>query len=267
MHLIDTHTHLATETYKKILTQTLEKSRQAGVTQWITIGTDLKDSQAGIELSSQIDDMFCSVGIHPHEASQQTSEYLDHLTAMIASPKVCAIGEIGLDYHYDFSEPKIQKKIFAEQLQMAQNTSLPIVIHCREAIDDCLSILREWNQPERPVVFHCFSSGKKVVRSVLDQGYWLSFTGTITFKNALENQQAAQYVPLDRVMLETDCPYLSPAPMRKIKPNEPALLVHTAQKFADLHNKSIEEIAETTTYNSRYFYKLDKLKLHQKKDT
>ena len=259
MHLTDTHTHLATETYKEILTQTLEKSRQAGVTQWIAIGTDLQDSQAGINLSRQIDDMFCTVGIHPHEAARQPSDYLDQLAKLATQPKVCAIGEIGLDYHYNFSDPKIQQKVFTEQLQMSQNTSLPIVMHCREAIDDCLSILREWNQPEKPVVFHCFSSDKKDAKSVLDQGYWISFTGTITFKNTLENQQAAQYVPLDRVMLETDCPYLSPAPMRKIKPNEPALLVHTAQKFADLHNKSFEEIAETTTCNSRYFYKLDEL--------
>jgi len=259
MHLIDTHTHLAGDTYTEILTQTLEKSRQAGVTQWITIGTDLQDSQSGINLCSQIDHMFCSVGIHPHEAAKQPHDYLDQLAKLATQPKVCAIGEIGLDYHYNFSEPEIQKRIFSEQLEVARSTKLPIVIHCREAVSDCLAILSQWNQPEASVVFHCFSSDKNDAKAILDQGYWLSFTGTITFKNAIKNQQAAQYVPLDRVMLETDCPYLSPAPMRKIKPNEPALLVHTAQKFADLRDKSIGQIAETATYNSRYFYKLDKL--------
>lgn len=258
MPLIDTHTHLATSTYTDILPQTLEKSRQAGVTQWITIGTDLQDSQAGITLCGQIDDMFCSVGIHPHEAAKQPNDYIAQLTRLATQPKVCAIGEIGLDYHYNFSEPEIQKRIFSEQLEIARTTKLPIVIHCREAIPDCLAILKEWNQPDARVVFHCFSSDKNEAKIILDQGYWLSFTGTITFKNTLENQQAAQYVPLDKVMLETDCPYLSPAPMRKIKPNEPALLVHTAQKLADLQNKTIEEITEITTNNSRRFFNLEK---------
>jgi len=257
MQLIDTHTHLATAPYNEILTQTLERSRQADVTQWITIGTNLKDSQRGIDLSSQIEDMFCSVGIHPHEAGEQPQYYLDQLASLAESPKVCAIGEIGLDYHYDFSDPKIQKRIFMDQLDMSRLTKLPIVIHCREAVSDCLAILKQWNQPEASVVFHCFTSDKKEAKAMLDQGHWISFTGTITFKNTLENQKAAQYVPLDRMMLETDCPYLSPAPMRKVKPNEPALLVHTADKLADLRGKTLEEIAETTTRNSRYFYKLD----------
>lgn len=257
MHLIDTHTHLATQAYADNLSQILDHSRAVNVKQWIAIGTDLQDSRAGIELAGGTDGMFCTVGIHPHEAARQPEDYIQVLTDLTNKPRVCAVGEIGLDYHYHFSEPKIQQQVFIEQLQMARGTALPIVIHCREAIDDCMSILSEWNQPDKPVVFHCFSSGKQDAKRLLDQGHWLSFTGTITFKNAQENQQAAQYAPLDRVMLETDCPYLSPAPMRKIKPNEPALLIHTAEKLAQLRGKSLEEIAEETSHNSRYFFKLD----------
>ena len=131
------------------------------------------------------------------------------------------------------------------------------MIHCREAVADCLAILDEWNQPNAYVVFHCFTGTLEEAKAILDRGLWLSFTGTITFKKSDENRSVAAYAPLDRVMLETDCPYLSPDPMRKIRPNEPSLLVHTARKFAELHDKTLEEIAKITTDNGRLFFKLD----------
>ncbi len=254
---IDTHTHLATTAYKDNLNEVLQRSREAGVNQWICIGTTLEDSQACIDLCKTQEKMTCSVGIHPHEAQKQPSDYISQLEHLSSQPKVCAYGEIGLDYHYDFSPRDIQQKVFEEQLPIAISKQLPIVIHCREAITDTLEILKDLKN-SHSVVFHCFSSDTKDAKAILDSGFWLSFTGTITFKKATENQKAAEYAPLDRIMLETDCPYLSPDPMRKIKPNEPALLVHTAQKLANLKRVSIEEISEVTMNNSRSFFQLDK---------
>ena len=261
MCLIDTHTHLATETYQENLAAVLDRSRQAGIDQWISIGTTVEDSKAGIELSSHIDGMSCTVGVHPHEAAKQLTDYHKELESIVSEDNVCAIGEIGLDYHYDFSPAAVQQKIFREQLDLADKTGKPVVIHCREAVSDCLAVLDEWNRPQHRVVFHCFTGTLTEAKEILERNMWLSFTGTITFRKAEENRQVAQYAPLDRVMLETDCPYLSPEPNRKIRVNEPAFLVHTAQKFAELRNTSFEKIAQITTKNSRLFFELDNLKL------
>lgn len=260
MRLIDTHTHLATETYQDNLTAVLDRSRQAGIDQWVSIGTTLEDSKAGIKLSSRIDGMACTVGVHPHEAAKQRTGYHEELESIVSEDNVCAIGEIGLDYHYDLSPAAIQQQVFREQLDIADKTGKPVVIHCREAVADCLAVLGEWNRPEHKVVFHCFTGTLIEAKKILERNMWLSFTGTITFRKADENRQVAQYAPLDRVMLETDCPYLSPEPNRSIRTNEPAFLVHTAQKFAQLRTTSFEEIAQMTRANSRSFFKLDNMK-------
>ena len=257
MQLIDTHTHLTDKAYHGRLNDVLERSRQAGVDQWVTIGTDLTDSVAVVELCAKYENMRGSVGVHPHEASKQKAGYIDKLYDLVGCKKVCAIGEIGLDYHYDFSDRTSQQRVFSEQLEVATETSLPVVIHCREAMDDSLAILDEWNRPDVPVVFHCFDGDLVQAESVLDRGFWLSFTGTVTFKKAVQIQEVARCVPLEHVMLETDCPYLSPEPQRKVRPNEPALMVHIAEKLAHLRDMPVEEIAEVTRRNSRSFFKLD----------
>ncbi len=255
----DTHTHLNGETYRETLEAVLDRSRAAGVVGWLAIGTDLADSFRGVKLAWQYEDFYCTVGIHPHEADKQSTDYMAKLQSLAQSQVACAIGEIGLDYHYDFSKPADQQRIFRDQLTLAAEVDKPVVIHCREAVADCLAILDEWDHPLDRVVFHCFTGTRAEAEAILDRGMWLSFTGTITFKKSLENQQIAQYVPLERVMLETDCPYLSPEPVRNTRPNEPALLAHTAAKFAELRGKRLEEIADQIYRNSCSFFNLDSI--------
>ena len=257
MRLIDTHTHLASSAYDGRVDAVLERSRQAGVDRWIAVGTGIDDSAAGIELCQAHEGLYCTVGVHPHEADKVDSSYLDHLRELSQRDSVCALGEMGLDYHYEFSRRPSQRRVFEEQLQLAGERALPVVVHCRGAFEDCLGILDAWDRPAPAVVFHCFSGDRSQARVVLDRGYFVSLTGTITFRNAGEAQAVAQYLPLDRVFLETDCPYLSPAPKRKTKPNEPALLVHTAAKLAELKGISMGEVAEVTRENSRCYYGID----------
>jgi len=254
MELIDTHAHLTDVGYNGLVEGLLERSRAAGVDRWITVGTDLADSSAAVALAGRYDGMFCTVGVHPHEAGKQQGGYVDELGELGAKEKVVAIGEVGLDYYYDFSPRDKQKHVFEEQLGLAKELGLPVVVHCRDAFDDCLGILNEWNCRGMSVVFHCFSGDKQLAKAVLDMGCFLSFTGTITFKKAETARQVVRYVPLERVMLETDCPYLSPEPRRKIRPNEPALLVHIADKLAEIKELSVEEIAQATGQNSRLFF-------------
>jgi TatD DNase family protein len=257
MQLIDSHTHLSYEPYQGKLADVLERARQAGVIECILAGTELADSRQGIELCGQFDSLHCTVGIHPHEADAAEKGYLEELQRLAAQPCVCAMGEMGLDYHYEFSKRPSQQKRFEEQLELAAKLKKPVVIHCREAFEDGLAILKNRDSADSGIVFHCFGGNKKEARAVLDLGCFISFTGTITFRNADSIQLVAGYVPLDRVFLETDCPYISPEPKRNVKPNEPALLVHTAAKLARLQQVGLEEIAQVTTHNCRYFFGLD----------
>ena len=257
MRLIDTHTHLAGKEYSDILEQVLTRAGQAGVDRWVAVGTNLEDSATGIELSRRYSGMYCSVGVHPHEAGKQSKAWLEELRYLAQDQKVSAIGEIGLDYYYEFSDRDSQKQVFTEQLALAGETALPAVVHCRDAIEDCLGILDEWGRDDVPIVFHCFSGGTSEAKLLIERGYFVSFTGVITFGNARETQKAAQYVPLEMTMLETDCPYLSPEPQRNIRPNEPALLIHTAEKLAQLRGENVEKIAEVTGQNSRLFFGID----------
>ena len=257
MELIDTHTHLAMPDYAGQVEQVLARARQAGVARCITVGTDLQDSQAAVDLAAQHGALACTVGIHPHEAAKAEPGYLDALKNLFAAHQsVCALGEIGLDYHYDFSKRPVQQRIFQQQLDLACQLGKPVVIHCREAFDDCLAILDDFDTAATGFVFHCFSGDRQLARAVLDRGGCLSFTGTITFNKSEPVQQAAQYTPWPSVLVETDCPYLSPEPKRNVKPNEPALVVHVAAKLAQLRNASLEETARITTENACRFFNL-----------
>ncbi len=255
MRLIDTHTHLVMGQYKGQLAPVLERSRQAGVDRWITIGTDLKDSAAGVAVCQEHEGLFCTVGVHPHEAAQVKAGYIEEMARLAES--ACAIGEIGLDYHYDNSPRKQQKQVFAELWELALEKDLPVVIHCRKGLEDCLSIMDQAGRRDTSVVFHCFTGNRAEARRLLDRGCFLSFTGVITFKDSKATQKAAQYAPADRIVLETDCPYLSPEPKRNVRPNEPALLVHIAEKLARLRGVNTEEIAQVTTENACKFFQLE----------
>ncbi len=256
MELIDTHCHLMMGDLAEQVEAVLERARQAKVTSWITIGTTLEDGQANIELAKEFDNLYCTVGIHPHEAGIQEAGWLQALKSQALNEKVVSLGEMGLDYYYDHSPRDVQQKVFAEQLELAKELKLPAVIHCRDAMEDCLGILKDFTRDDLPVVFHCYAGNLTETRTVLDRGYLVSFTGVITFKNAEKTREVARYVPLDRIMLETDAPFMSPVPKRNVKPNEPALMIHTAQKLAEIKETTLEHIAGLTTENAQTFFRL-----------
>lgn len=258
MELIDTHCHLTFEPLAGDVAGVVERSRAAGVGGWITVGTDLEDSRRAVELAGQYGNMYATVGIHPHEARSADAGTLEELKHLARREKVAAIGETGLDFHYNFSKQPDQRRVFAAHLEIAEELGLPVVVHSRNAFDETMEILDRSGRGLKGVVFHCFSGTAEQARLVLDRGYHISFTGVVTFKNAEVARQAALLVPLDRLMIETDCPYMSPEPVRKQKPNEPALMIHTARFLAQLKNVSPADLAEATTRTAIEFFHLTK---------
>ncbi len=257
--MIDTHCHLTFEQLAWEIDEVVQRSIAAGVTGWITVGTDSQENRKAVELAERFENMYAAVGVHPHEAKDFTGETIDELKQFAANEKVVAIGETGLDFHYNFSNESDQKRAFAAQLKVASEVNLPVVIHSREAFDDTMDILDQFIRLEsklRGVVFHCFSGTAEQATRILDYGFYISLTGVVTFKNAGEIRRAAEIVPTDRLMLETDCPYMSPEPMRKRKINEPALMIHTAQHVAEVKDMNPTDFAEAVTKTSRSFFGL-----------
>jgi TatD DNase family protein len=256
MELIDTHCHLTFEELAGDVEAVIARSRDSGVTGWITVGTDTQQNRKAIELAEKFQKMYAAVGIHPHDAKDATAEILTELKKLAQNEKVVAIGETGLDFHYNYSEPPDQKRVFAAQLKIAAELNLPVIVHCREAFDETIDILKDHANAVSKVVFHCFSGSAERAKIVLDKGFHISFTGVVTFKNAEKTRDAAKIVPLDRLMLETDCPYMSPEPMRKQKINEPALMIHTARCLAELKAMDLADFAKAVTGTSRAFFSL-----------
>jgi TatD DNase family protein len=255
MELIDTHCHLTFEGLAGDVAAVIERSKAAGVNGWITVGTDPQHNRKAIELAERFENMYAAIAIHPHDAKTVTADILKELRELAQHNKVVAIGETGLDYHYKFSSHEEQQKVFAEHLKMAAERNLPVIVHCREAFDETIEILEQFRDVKK-VVFHCFSGSGEQAKIVLDYGFYISFTGVVTFKNAEKTRRAAEVVPLDRLMVETDCPYMSPEPMRKQKINEPALMIHTARCLAELKGMDLADFAEAVTATSRVFFDL-----------
>jgi TatD DNase family protein len=260
MELIDTHCHLTFEQLADDVDSVIERSKAAGVTAWITVGTDNAENQKALELAGKFDGLYVAVGIHPHEAKNCTSDDIKQLRQFAQNEKVVAIGETGLDFHYDFSSPAEQIRLFAAHLQIAAESNLPVIIHSRKSFEDTLDILDRYGKGVRKVVFHCFGYLAQQAKIILEKGYYLSFTGQVTFKNAQKTREAAEIVPAEELMIETDCPYMSPEPMRKQKINEPALLIHTAKFLAELKKIGFEDFAQTVTSTSRAFFDLPQIK-------
>lgn len=256
MELIDTHCHLTFEPLVADVPALLERSQAAGVLSWITVGTHLEDSRKAVDLAGHYEHMYATVGIHPHDAKDADPAALEELKRLAQSERVVAVGETGLDYHYNYSDPADQRRVFVNHLGIARELDLPVVIHSREAFDETLAILDGHGDGLRGVVFHCFGGSAEQASQVLDRGYHISFTGVVTFKNAQATRDAASAVPLDRLMVETDCPYMSPEPVRKQRPNEPALMVHTARLLADLKGVDPDAFAEATTNTAAAFFGL-----------
>jgi TatD DNase family protein len=251
--MIDSHCHLDSSEFDEDRDAVIARAIEAGVDHMMAIGTGNgpPDLEAGVRLANQYEVFYATVGIHPHDASKATTDDFKRLAELLAHPKVLAVGEIGLDYHYDFSPREVQKSAFIEQMQIAAQSHKPIVIHTREAWDDTLALIEQHWKPQ-PIggIMHCFSGGPDEARRAIDLGFYLSFGGIVTFPKALNVQEAAKSCPPDRVLIETDAPYLAPVPKRG-KRNEPALMVHTAHKLADLRGESYEELCNATTENFR----------------
>jgi len=256
VELIDTHCHLTFDDLARDIDAVIARSQQASVTSWITVGTDLQENLKAIELTKRFENMFAAIAIHPHDAKTVTTETLQELRKLAQHEKVVAIGETGLDYHYDFSLHEDQRRVFAEHLRIAAELGLPVIIHCRKAFDETMEILDKHGSGAGKVVFHCFSGSAEQAKILLKRGFYFSFTGVVTFKNAEKTRKAAAIIPVDRLMLETDCPYMSPEPMRKQKVNEPALMVHTTSFLAELKQMDLADFAKAVTVTSRAFFSL-----------
>jgi TatD DNase family protein len=243
---VDNHCHLDPQSAPADVAE----ARTAGVTRIVNVGTDVAASRRAIETSRRLDGVWATAGVHPHEARHGT----EGLEPLLAEPEVVAVGECGLDYHYDHSPRASQRSVFAEQIELAARHDLALVIHTRESWDDTFAMLSGDNLPHR-VVFHCYTGGPTEARKALDLGGYLSFSGIVTFKNAEEIRDAARLCPLDRLLVETDAPYLSPAPHRG-KPNRPAWVPLVGRAVAELRDAPASEVAAATSANAERVYGL-----------
>ena len=253
MSLIDSHCHLDSKEFDSDRDDAVARALDAGVDHMLAIGTGNgpPDLEVALRLADKYPAFYATVGIHPHDAAKATSADLKRLEELLAHSKVLAIGEMGLDYHYDFSPRDTQKQVFIAQMNLAAAARKPIVIHTREAWDDTLALIEQhWTPRGIPGIMHCFSGGAAEARRALDLGFYLSFGGIVTFPKALDVQAAAKDAPHDRILIETDAPYLAPVPKRG-KRNEPAFLVHTAQKLASLRGEAYDDLCRATSENFR----------------
>jgi TatD DNase family protein len=248
--LIDTHCHLDGEYFPEGEDETLTRARSAGVTGFVCIGVgSLEQTQAALALAARRSDVWATVGVHPHDAAACDAALEADLTRLAAAPRVVAIGEIGLDFHYDHSPREQQKEVFRRFIQLARRRQLPIVVHTRSAPAETLQILAEENARDVGGLIHCFSEDKAFATRALDLGFDLSFSGIVTFKRALDIQEVAAWAPAERILVETDSPYLAPIPVRG-KRCEPAYVLHTARFVAALRGMPLEELAQQTSQNA-----------------
>ena len=256
MDLIDSHSHIDSPQFAEDRPAMLERARASGERTLLAIGNGPgpKKLDAALPLAEEHDWIYTTVGIHPHEAKEVTPHHLEELTRLARHPKVIAWGEIGLDYFYDHSPRDIQAEVFRAQMERARSAGLPIIIHCRDAWDDCLRMIEEhWRTTGLGGVLHCFSSTLDDARRGLDMGFLLSFAGNLTYPKAQNLRDVAREIPLDRMLIETDAPYLAPQAFRG-KRNEPAYVGEVAKTLANVRNLAPEEIASTTAANFRRFF-------------
>lgn len=247
--LVDSHCHLDYLERDGDLEEALQRARRAGVGRMLTIGTTLSGWDQVRSIAESHDDVFCSVGVHPHEAGEEGQEGPEKLLSLAQHPKVVGIGETGLDYFYEHSPRDKQQRSFRAHIAAARQSNLPLIVHARDADDDTIEIMREeHSKGPYPAVIHCFTAGAELARASLEMGFYISLAGIVTFKKADALRETVQRVPLDRLLVETDSPYLAPVPKRG-KRNEPAFVVHTAEALADLFGLSSQELAQRTSDN------------------
>lgn len=245
--LIDSHTHIQVSQFDHDREEMLQRAVEAGVTHILIIGINLETSLAAVELAEKNNHLYATVGMHPHNAVDFTSEILSTYRDLLRHPKVIALGEIGLDYYRDLSPRNTQKDVFEKQLDLAEETGMPIVIHNRDAYDDILPILEKRKGQLRGVL-HCFTGDVELLQKSLEIGFHIGIGGIVTYPKATDVQLVAKEVPIDRLLIETDCPWLTPQ-FRRGKRNEPAYVRAVAEKIAELRNTSVETVGEMTSGN------------------
>jgi TatD DNase family protein len=258
---VDSHAHIDGEEYDVDRDEVVERARAAGVRAILNVGTGDPHSgslERAVAVAESYEDVYAAVGVHPHDARLFDESAARRINKLVRqSSRVIAWGEIGLDYHYDHSPRETQREVFISQLRMAREAALPVVIHSREADEDTVSILRaQWGASWPGGIMHCFGGGAEMADDVLELGFMISFAGNVTFKKAENLREVARRVPLDRLLIETDCPYLAPVPFRGRR-NEPARVVEVARCLAELHGLEKEEVGRLTATNFMRFFNLD----------
>ena len=249
----DSHAHLTEDCFAQDFDTVVDNMKAASVTGMMEIGFDLPSSEKAVQLAERFDWVHAAVGSHPDDAEQVNEARIAVYRGLCRNPRVKAIGEIGLDYHYEEPGREVQKRAFRMQLALAQELSMPVVIHGREAHEDGLRILEEF--PTIRGVFHCFSGSYEMAKELIKRGWYIGFTGVVTFKNARKAVETAANIPLDRILIETDCPYMAPEPFRGRR-CDPSLVPYVAKKIADLRGLSPESVAAATAENAKRCFRI-----------
>ena len=253
--LFDTHAHYDDSQFDADREEILNNLKDNKVSYVVTVGTNVETSLKSIELAEKFENVYAACGIHPDSADTATDENIDKIRKMASHKKVVAIGEAGLDYYWEDNPPKeVQKEAFIKQIELANELDMPLIIHIRESVSDTVEVLKA--NPLKKGIIHCVSVSSEIAEIFIKMGLYISFAGTLTFKNAPKLVKTAEVVPLDRLLVETDCPYLSPVPYRG-KRNMSARVIHTAQKLGEIRGLSLEEIAEITTNNAKRIYGIE----------
>ena len=253
MNLTDTHIHLHFPQYDADRSEIIQRAIRGGIRSFLNIGTDLEDSRKAVALAEQYPEIYAAIGFHPHETKHAHDAELAELAKLISHPKVVAIGEVGLDYFHDHSPRDVQERLLRIFLAWYDQYQKPVIIHCRDAYEDLLRILREHTSQTYRGTLHCYSSDAKTMKEYLDLGFHIAFGGALTYKKNEGLREACALCPKDRLLLETDAPYLPPQSKRG-KRNEPLYMIETAECVAELHGMSVEEIADLTTANARSLF-------------
>jgi TatD DNase family protein len=249
----DTHAHLNAEQYNEDLQEVIDRALSEGISNIVVVGFDRPTIEKAMELTKEYDFIYASVGWHPVDAIDMTEEDLLWIEELSSHPKVVALGEMGLDYYWDKSPKDIQQEVFRKQIRLAKKVKLPIVIHNRDATADIVEILKEEGAGEVGGIMHCFSGSPEIAQECVDMNFYISLGGPVTFKNAKKPKEVADIIPLEKLLIETDCPYLTPHPHRG-KRNEPSYVKLVAEQIAEIKGLSTEEVAQATTENAKKLF-------------
>lgn len=256
MKLFDTHCHLNIRHFKDDWKEAYKRAKDAGVCRMVVVGWDASSSERAVKIAEELDEAYAACGFHPHDSKFfREEEHIQLLKRLISQPKTVALGEIGLDYYYDNSPRNVQRSVFERQLCLAKELNVPVIIHLRDAYEDALSIIRDVGLPQRGGVLHCYSGGTKFLERSLSLGLYISFAGIVTFPKAVDLREASRLVPEDKLLIETDAPYLAPKPYRGRR-NEPAYLIHVLREIARVRGGDEAELAKITYENANKFFKL-----------